>query len=220
LTVIRGRDLHHRQRGVEQAHVDDLSFARPLAMAERGQRADGGAQRGVPVDHGRRGADGLALELAGQRHEAAHRLTERVERGPVRVGAVLSETRDRRQDDGGIERAPALVVEAHRAHDAGAEVLEHDVGFLHERREDFLAQRVPQIDAHALLAAVVDGEVDALAADHRRMLAGLLVADRLDLDDLGAQVGQQHPAAGTRLKAGQLEDPDAVQAAGHFVART
>ncbi len=52
------------------------------------------------------------------------------------------------------------------------------------------------------------------------MLAGLLVADRLDLDDLGAQVGQQHPAAGTRLKARQLEDPDAVQAAGHFVART
>src|SRR5262249_24216105 len=48
----------------------------------------------------------------------------------------------------------------------------------------------------------------------------LLAAGRLDLDDLGAEVRQQHAPARPRLEARQLEDADAVEGAGHFVSLT
>src|SRR5206468_3665900 len=83
-------DLDHRQRGVEQAHVHELALAGAVAMPERGQRADRRVQRGVAIDHRRRGADRMALGLAGQGHEAAHRLAKRIERGTIAVRAALA----------------------------------------------------------------------------------------------------------------------------------
>ncbi len=157
-------------------------------MSKRGQRADRRVKRGVAVDDGRCGADGLAFRLAGQRHEPAHGLSERVEGGPLRVRPVLTEPRHGDEDDPGIQRGQPLVVEAHGAHDAGTKVFEHDVGLGHEGGEDFLALGLAEIETDALLAAVVDGEVDALTADEGRVLARLLAARRLDLDHLGAQV--------------------------------
>src|SRR5213593_4225121 len=90
----------------------------------------------------------------------------------------------------------------------------------HQGGEDFLALGAAQIQADALLAAVVDGEVDALSTDHGRMPARLLATGRLDLDDLSAEVGQEHAAARPRLKSRQLEHADAVETGGHGVART
>src|SRR5207245_7969673 len=104
-----------------------------------------------------------------------------------------------------------LVAETHLRHHARAEVLEHDVGLLHERGEDLLAARIAQVEADALLAAVVNREVYALAPYHRRMGARLLAARRLDLDDLGAEIGEGHAAAGARLGAGQPQDPHRVE---------
>src|SRR3989442_52757 len=199
--IVRGRNLYHGQSRVEQTDIDNLSFPRALAMPERGQRADRRVQRGVAVDHRGRGADRMPLDLAGQRHEAAHRLAQRVERRTIAIGAVLAEAGDRDEDDPVVERAQPLVVEAHRGHHAGPEVLEHHVGLRHQRGEDLLALGMAQVETDALLAAVVDREVHALAAHHRRMAARLLTAGRLDLDDLGAEIGQQHPAAWPGLES-------------------
>src|SRR4030095_8475930 len=77
-----------------------------------------------------------------------------------------------------------------------------------------------QVQADALLAAVVDGEIDALSADHGGMPPCFLAAEWLDLDDLGPEVGQEHAAAGPRLEPRQLENADAVEAGDHGVART
>ena len=87
--------------------------------------------------------------------------------------------------------------------------------FFTSAANDVLALGAAQVEAHALLAAVVDGEVHALPADHRRMLARLLAAHRLDLDDLGAEVGQDHAAARPRLEARELEHADAVEGEAH-----
>ena len=115
----------------------------------------------------------------------------------------------------GFSARELLVVESHRRHDAGTEVLQHDVGLAHQRGEDLLAAVAAQVEADALLAAVVDGEIDALAAHHRRVAARLLAARRLDLDDLGAEVGQDHAAARAGLETRQLENTNAVQRKGH-----
>src|SRR5207249_9496882 len=92
---------------------------------------------------------------------------------------------------------------------------EHDSRLLHEVREDRCAVGAAEIDADALLAPVVDGEVHALATDHRRMAARFLAADRLDLDHLGAEVGQDHAATRSRLEPRELEHADAVEGEAH-----
>ncbi len=185
----RGWDLDHRQRRIEQADVDDLAFAGTLAMPERRERSDCRVQRGVTIDHRRGGADRLAVALAGQGHETAHRLTQRIEGRALGVGTVLPEAGHRNENDAGVQLAQALVAEAHLRDHTRAEVLEDDVRLFDERGEYPLPARVAKVEADTLLAAVVNREVDALAAHHRRMRAGLLTARRLDLDDLGAEVG-------------------------------
>src|SRR5207245_1240939 len=71
-----------------------------------------------------------------------------------------------------------------------------------------------------LLAAVVDGEVDALPTDEGRHSTRLLAAEGLELDDLRAEIGEEHAAARPRLEARELEDADAVEGAAHFLSRT
>jgi hypothetical protein len=184
-------------------------------VAQRGQRADRRVERRVAVDDRGRGADRLAHHLTGEVHEPAHRLPERVEGRAVGVGSVLPEPGDRDQDDAAVELPEPLVIEPHRPHDAGTEVLQHDVGLPDEGGEDLLAARAAQVEAHALFTAVVHGEVDALPADERRHPPRLLAAGRLDLDDVGAEVREQQAAARSGLEPRELEHPHAVETVGH-----
>src|SRR4030095_16043534 len=131
------------------------------------------------------------------------------------LAAVLPEPGHRDEDDAGVQRAKLLVREPHGRHHAGPEVLQHDVGLCHEGREDFLALGAAQVQADALLAAAVDGEIDALSADHGGMPPCFLAAEWLDLDDLGPEVGQEHAAAGPRLEPRPLENADAVAGGDH-----
>ena len=114
-----------------------------------------------------------------------------------------------------LQLAQPVVAEAHLLHHAGAEILQHDVGGRHQRREDLLAALGAHVEAQALLAAVVDREIDALAAHHRLRFARLLAAQFLDLDDLGAEVGQDHAAARPRLIPRQFQNPDAFECSAH-----
>src|SRR4029077_4482889 len=98
------------------------------------------------------------------RHQSAHRLTERIESRALAIGAVLPEPGYRSEDDVRLQRAQLVVAEPHLGHCAGTEIFEHDIGGRHQRGEDLLAAWGAQIEAKALLAAIVDRKVDALAA--------------------------------------------------------
>ena len=105
----------------------------------------------------------------------------------------------------GLERG---VVEAERGHQAGAEVLEHDVA----RADQLLRRRQAfggvDVEDDALLVAVERAEeADAEA----RQLARLVAAGRLDLDHLGAEVGEDHPAGRAHDHVRELDDADAVE---------
>ena len=184
-------------------------------MVQRRQHADRRVQRGVAVHQRGRGAQRLADRRAGQAHQPAHRLPQRVEGRAVAIRAVLPEPGHRTQDDVGLQLAQPVVAEAHLFHDAGPEILQHDVGGRHQGGENLLAALGAHVEAQALLAAVVDREIDALAAHHRLRFARLLAAQFLDLDDLGAEVGQDHPAARPRLISRQFQNPDAVECSAH-----
>ena len=169
-------------------------------------------QRGRAIDNGRCRAQRLADRLPGQRHQAGHRLTQRIESGPILVRTVLAEAGHRYQNDPGVDRFQRFVAEAHLFHRTRPEILQHDVGGLYQIREDRFAGIGTHVDANAFLAAIVDGEIHALPAYHRRVAAGFLTAQTLDLDNFGAKVGQDHPAARTRLITGQFQYAHAFEA--------
>ena len=194
-------------------------FAGAVAMPQRGQGADRCVQRGIAIHQRRRGAQRLPHRLPRQRHQSAHRLAERIERGPIGIGPVLTEAGNRHQDDAGIQPTQRFIIEAHGLHRARPEILQHDVGCLHQGGEDLLAARVAQIETNAALAAVIDAEIHALAAHHGRVLAGLFATETLDLDHLGAEVRQNHAATRPRLVTRQFEHANAVETETHGFPR-
>src|SRR5437762_553341 len=214
--IIGERDLDHREAGIQQAAIDHLALAGAVAVPERRQSADRRVQRGVAVDQRGGGAKRAADRLPGQVHQPGHCLAERVESRTVAIGAVLPEAGDGYENDVLLQLAEAVVAEAHLLHDPGAEVLQHDVGGRHQGGENLLAALGAHVEAEAFLAAVVDREIDALAAHHRFGAAGFFATDLLDLDDLGAEIRQDHAAARARLVPRQFQDPHAFQTSDHF----
>ena len=100
-------------------------------------------------------------------------------------------------------------------HHAGAVALhQHGRGF-DEAQERLVASVGLQVQDDAPLAAVDRVEEDALPIHQRRRQAHVVAgAWLLDLDDVGAQVGQQLGAVGARQKPRQVQDPDPGQ--GHL----
>ena len=75
-----------------------------------------------------------------------------------------------------------------------------------------------QVQHDRALVAVPRHERGALAVDEGRHVARGVASRRLDLDDLGAVVGQQHRAIGAGQVAGQVEDQKMFERAGHDVS--
>ena len=113
-----------------------------------------------------------------------------------------------------------LVAEAEPVHHAGPELLQHDVGALGEQRQHAIARgRVLEVGGDALLAAVEQREVDALLPPARLVAAHLLALARpLDLEHLGAGLGQQQRGQRPRQQRREIEDADAVERAHHASA--
>jgi hypothetical protein len=109
-----------------------------------------------------------------------------------------------------------LVVDLELAGDPGAEVLDHDVGVAHEIVEHLEAGFALQVQRHALLVAVERDEVGPLAVEGIARIRGqefarALAAQRLDLDRLGPEVGEDHGAVGAGEHVRQVEDAHTTQ---------
>src|SRR3546814_2365610 len=86
---------------VEHADVDELALAGKLLVAHGGEDRDRGVHAGHQIGDRHADLHGRALRLAGQAHDAAHRLDQRIVAGPRRVGAGLAEAGDRTEDQPG-----------------------------------------------------------------------------------------------------------------------
>ena len=69
-----------------------------------------------------------------------------VERGGAALRPVLPEPGDRAVDEARIDAFQHLVAEAEPFHDAGAEILPHDIGRLGEALDDLDRLRLSQVD--------------------------------------------------------------------------
>ena len=171
---------------------------------EGGEHADRAEHPAHDVVDAAAGAQRPA-DRAGHVGQAAHHLHHLVEGGAVVVGA-RQEALVRDVDQARIELRERGVAEAEPLHRPGLEVLAEDVGAGHQLEHDLPAARVLGVDRDALLVAVEQGEEAGAGADE---LSGVVAAERLDLDHLGAEVAEDDAAGGSHHHVGELDHPDA-----------
>ena len=199
-----------RGRGLHQADVDVASFRFVAARIERRTHRLKGIERGRHVDHDHRHAMGNPVLAAILRHHAGIGLQHRVHGRPLGQRPGLAEARDRHVEearhagrDGGIVETPPL-------DDARPEAFEKDIGVLQQAPHDVLPGLALEVDRQAALAHVADDREGAVApvvdAERARPVA---LADALDLDHLGAVLGQQHGAIGAGDALAQVDDLEA-----------
>jgi hypothetical protein len=202
-------ELHHVLRDqehvvLEQRGLHFAALAGEVALAQRGHCADGAEHAAHDVVHAGARAQRVARAA---RHvgEAAHHLHHFVERGAVVVRAG-QKALVAHVDEARIQLAERVVVEPQLLHGAGLEVLADDVGGGDEAQRGLHALGLLQVERDALLVAV-EGREEARA--RAEQAARVVALDGLDLDDLGAEVGQQQAAGRTHDHVGELDDADA-----------
>ena len=84
-----------------------------------------------------------------------------------------------------------------------------------ERAELRLSLVGGEVEVHAALVAVQAREVHVVLVDEGRSdVAREVALDRLDLDDVGAEVGEEHPAVRSREDVPDFEDADPRERTG------
>jgi hypothetical protein len=186
-----------------------LAAARALAPEQGQHDAERAVQAGPRVvgDQVERDHRLLAPRVADEVQHARQREVVHVVRRVIAIRTVLAEARQRAIDDARVQRANRLVVGAEALHHTGPEALDDDVGRRGQLAEDRLAVGRLHVERHRPLVAVGEG-VDRAA--HPLVAGGSLRIGRLDLEDLGAHVGQHHRRHLGRRDARELENLDPV----------
>ena len=201
-----------RDLAVEQRQVEVGALASPLATEERSGHRKRAEDPAREVAHRQAHAHRRPPRLAGDGHRPAHRLERQVEGRPVAIRPLLAVGGDRAEDHALVEGPELGVRAAETLHHAGAEVLPDDVGPTDEVVEDLTPGIPGEVERDGLLAAVDREEVRRLAVGEERRTHDphrVAAVGVLDLDHLGAHVGEQHRAVRPREHAGEVEHADA-----------
>src|SRR5713101_2758837 len=197
---------HQEHDGFEQRAFDQPALAGALAHLERQDRAEGAKHAADDIDHRGTGAQGPAGR-AGHVGQSTHHLHDLVERRPLLVGPrqkALECTIDQPRVDLLQMHGPQPAL----AHRARGKIFDHHVGRLQELYQHRAALGRIGVERQALLVAV---EVAEKAAAEAAQLARAIAVHRLDLDHLGAQVGQDHAARRPEDGMAEFDDTDALE---------
>ncbi len=209
---------HPRQGGGEQVDLDVLAATALLAGVQRGEDADRGVQPGHHVEDRDAGAEGLGVGAAGEAHQARHRLDDQVVAGQYPAPVRRTEAADRGVDDPRVGGRDGVVVEAEARETAGAEVLHHDVGAAGELLGERDVAGVLEVEGDGALVAVDPEVVRRDAVAHGRLpRPGVVAGGRLDLDHLGAEVGEQHRGVGAGQDPREVGDQQPRERSGRSV---
>ena len=210
-------DAHPGEPGLVERGIDDPALAGAAALLQRRQDADHRPHAGAHIDDRGRDPDRRAAVLAEEAHQPAIGLHHRVVAGLVaqrpdraeRAEIAEDEARLRRDEFGGAE--PVAVERAE------FEVVQYDIGALQDQRpQPRRVVGVGEVDRDAALGAVDRVKAGRRAFQKRRppAAAGVAALRVLDLDDLGAQLAEDHPGIGRGNAVPDLDDDKAGQGFG------
>src|SRR5262249_18383989 len=166
---------------------------------------------GAHVDD--RGADahGRLAGLAGDTHQAAERLHERIVAGPLRERTAAPEGADAAIDKALVARAQGSGVEAKFLDHPGTQVLDQHVGaFLDQALELRALALVAQVDGDRELVAVetLEDRRDAMPKGRCPLARVIAAVALLDLDHRGAEVGEDFGRVRRGDAVPKLDDGD------------
>ena len=182
-----------------------------LARKQAGQQADDAGDAAHAVDQRDADARRRAVGIAGQFHQSGLGLHQEIVARPVGALAGAAIGRDVQADDRGLQVLQARIVDGELGGLRAAQVVDHAVGALHQRLELAAALGRLDVERHALLAEVPGLEVLAVVRAElvRPDVARGIAVGRLDLDHLGAELGQEHRAVGAGAELLQRQDANA-----------
>ena len=196
-----------RELRVEEAEIDPLAAPRPRPLRQSRLDRDHAVKPGEDVGIGHAGLLRRAVRLAGQVHDAAHRLDDEIVAGPVRLGTVLAESGDRGVDHPRIAGGDCRVVEAVLHQTAALEVLDHHVGAGRQPSRQREIAGLAEVERDAALAPVAGMEIRrrAVGGEGRPPAAGLVARRALDLDHVRAQIRERLADPRTREHPGEFQ---------------
>ena len=213
--VVGGLRAQHREQGIEQRQVHHLALAAvhlDLAQRHHHRAVAVECRNGVGEIHRRQHR--LAIAEAVHRGKAAIALDQGAEARLVAIAAVLAPARDAHDDQLGIDLVQLGRRQLHVLEHAGPEAFDQDLRRLRELAHDGAAGVGAQVEGHALLVAAIDlpRRLDALDAPRAQRVA----LGRLDLDHLGAEIGELQREHVARDQARQVDHADPVQGPARF----
>src|SRR5262249_59573379 len=103
-----------------------------------------------------------------------------------------------------------IIAQSKLFHDAGPVILEQHVGAGDELEQDRSAGVRPQVELNAALAAVVGDEIRTVLLPAKGP-EGIAALRMLDLDHVGAEVGQDHAPERSRDYGAELDHAHALE---------
>ena len=216
--------------GLGLRDLDQLALARAPPCPERGLEREGDVRAGVRVAvQGGRGERRVGVLVAAQRGVADDGLHDVAVALVVGVRAADPEAREAHHDQPRVDLRQRRPVDLEVPDDVGRVVLDEGVGLADEVVEELAAALAGEVERDRLAGAlgVVEPRltvpealagvaVDVVAAGRARQqrrvevalhrAGGVEVLDRLDLDHLGAEVGEDQRRVGTRPNDRLRED--------------
>ena len=203
------------QRHVEQRHVDVAALARGLGPHQARQQPDHAGHARHEVDHRHAEPRRRVFRLAGQAHQAGFRLHEIVVARPGGALVVAAIGRDMQADHAWVDRFQAGIIEPELFRLVAAQIVDDGVGGSRQPAKGRLPRFRLQVERDAflvgapaleILAVIIAQQVGANAP--ARIAAGSGV---LDLDDVGAKIGQEHGSVRRGAELLQRQHPQALQ---------
>ncbi len=211
---LAGHVLRHQEGGrFEQRGFDELAAPGVLALAQRRLDGDHRERAAHDVDDGGAGAQRLAGR-PGHVGKPGHELHHLVECRAMLVGAA-EKTLERAIDEPRVGLGEIGIAAAEPVHGAGRVVFDRHVGGRRQAVQQRAAFVGLEIDGEAALVAVEGAEETGGEAGQP---PGRIAADRLDLDHVGAEIGEDQPRARPHDGVAEFEHADAGK--GERVGRT
>ncbi|MCY1225154.1 hypothetical protein D9M72_373440 [compost metagenome] len=207
----------HADKSGQQRGADDLPLPGPLALQQRRQGPERAIHAREKIGDGDTHPLGVVRSRTGQGHQAGFALQDLVVAAAPGFRPVVSEAGDGQDHQCRVQRVHFRGGEAQPVQDAGAEVLDDDVGAFQQFAQDCPPVVVLQIQSDGFLVPVAGQKIGrlriVLRADEGRAPAARVVpgAGVLHLDDAGAEVGKHHACVRACQGAAQVHHEVARQ---------
>ena len=190
-----------------------MSRCAPRAVAPRRPQREhdvhhGGVAAGADVGDLRLRDGRRAVRAVGHRQKAGVGAIVEVVARHGGARPILPVAGNRTIDEPRVYLPRVFPPEAEAHHDAGAELFDEDIGAFDQRPQPRRRAGSLEVDLDALLAAVEHGEQQAVIAGARASFAHGLAAGALDLDHLGARLGEDEGGERPRQEGGEIEHAD------------